>query len=223
MKPLVDDSPDVVIVVDDDPSICDSLSRLVRSVGLRAQTFQSVDAFFRSKLPDVPCCLIVDVRLPGSSGLDLQSELKKSGRSIPIVFMSGHGDVPMTVQAMKAGAVDFLIKPFREQDMLDAIQAGLENDRKRRKLQSALSALHSRFAALTTREREIMSLATEGLMNKQIAGVLGITEVTVKVHRANVMKKMEAASFADLVRMARELNVDYDRAQSDPNLPIGRT
>ena len=207
MTQVADRTQDVVIVIDDDASICDALSRLIRSVGLRAQTFQSVQDFLQAKRPDAPSCLVVDVRLPGSSGLDLQSELSKAGASIPIVFMSGHGDVPMTVRAMKAGAVDFLLKPYREQDMLDAIQNGLAADHRRRAEQAALSDLRSRYAGLTLREKDIMRLVSEGLMNKQIAGLLGISEITVKVHRAKVMKKMAAGSLADLVRMARELNV----------------
>ena len=207
MTQVADRTQDVVIVIDDDASICDALSRLIRSVGLRAQTFQSVQDFLQANRPDAPSCLVVDVRLPGSSGLDLQTELSKAGASIPIVFMSGHGDVPMTVRAMKAGAVDFLLKPYREQDMLDAIQNGLAADHRRRAEQAALSDLRSRYAGLTLREKDIMRLVSEGLMNKQIAGVLGISEITVKVHRAKVMKKMAAGSLADLVRMARELNV----------------
>lgn len=207
MKQIIESAPDVVVVIDDDASICDALSRLVRSVGLRAQTYRSVQDFLRSTLPDAPSCLVVDIRLPGPSGLDLQTELARTGVLTPIVFMSGHGDVPMTVQAMKAGAVDFLLKPYREQDMLDAIQTGLAADRRRREGQAALTDLKSRHRALTLREKDIMAFVTEGLMNKQIAGVLGISEITVKVHRASVMRKMAAGSLADLVRMAQELNV----------------
>ena len=204
----LDERPnDVVIIIDDDASICESLGQLVRSVGLRAAAYQSIHDFLQSKLPDAPSCLVVDVRMPEASGLDLQSTLTKAGALIPVVFMTAHGDVPMTVRAMKGGAIDFLIKPYREQDILDAIQAGLAVDRKRRETEADLSVLKARYATLTLREKEIMSLVTEGLMNKQIAGVLGLSEITVKVHRSAVIRKMSAGSLAELVSIARDLNI----------------
>jgi len=200
-------APPVIYIVDDDESVRGALKGLFRSVGLRAETFGSPSEFLQSKLTDAPSCLVLDVRLPGLSGLDFQNELAKAGLHIPIVFMTGHGDIPMTVRAMKAGAVEFLPKPFRDQDMLDAVQAGLERDRSRRRSASELFELRSRFETLTRREQEIMALVTNGLMNKQIAGETGISEITVKVHRGNVMRKMGAKSLADLVRMADALDV----------------
>jgi FixJ family two-component response regulator len=197
----------VVFVIDDDPSMRESLSNLFRSVGLEAQTFASGAEFLKSKPADAPSCLVLDVRLPGLSGLDFQSELAKSDIRTPIVFMTGHGDIPMTVRAMKAGAVEFLTKPFRDQDMLDAVQAALDRDRSRREAHKAAALLRSRLATLTAREQEIMKLVTAGLMNKQIAGEIGVSEITVKVHRGNVMRKMEAKSLADLVRMAEALGM----------------
>ncbi len=208
MKELVADTRGVVFVVDDDPSICDLLSDLVQSVGLQAQSFQSAHGFLELQLPDAPCCLVLDVRLPGLSGLDLQAKLTSIGISVPIIFMSAYGDVPLTVRAMKGGAVDFLLKPYHGQDMLDAIQYGLALDHRRREAQAGLSTLLSRYSALSPRERNIMALVTQGLMNKQIACTLGVSEITVKVNRAKVMKKMAAVSLADLVRMARDLNVE---------------
>ncbi|HEY1980763.1 MAG TPA: LuxR C-terminal-related transcriptional regulator, partial [Xanthobacteraceae bacterium] len=178
-----------------------------RSVGLEAETFASAPDFLRHKLPDGPRCLVLDVRLPGLSGLDFQSELAKADVDIPIVFMTGHGDIPMTVRAMKAGAVEFLPKPFRDQDMLDAVQAGLEQDRNRRKSAGDTYRLKMSFASLTSREQEVMGCVTAGLMNKQIAGELGVSEITVKVHRGNVMRKMGAKSLAELVRMADALGL----------------
>jgi len=197
----------VVFIIDDDASLCEALARLFRSVGLQAKVYGSAPEFLQSKLPDGPSCLVLDVRLPGLSGLDFQSELAKANIQIPIVFMTGHGDIPMTVRAMKAGAVEFLPKPFRDQDMLDAVQAGLERDRARRRNASDSSRLRTNFDSLTPREQEIMGFVTAGLMNKQIAGEIGVSEITVKVHRGNVMRKMGAKSLADLVRMADALGV----------------
>lgn len=197
----------VVFVIDDDASLRESLSSLFRSVGLQVKTFASAPEFLESKLPDGPSCLVLDVRLPGPSGLDFQSDLAKADIHIPIVFMTGHGDIPMTVRAMKAGAVEFLAKPFRDQEMLDAVQLGLERDRNRREAAKAAAKLRSGFDSLTPREQEIMSFVTAGLMNKQIAGEIGVSEITVKVHRGNVMRKMGARSLAELVRMAEALGV----------------
>ena len=192
----------VVLVVDDDASMRDAMLRLFRSVGLHAEVFDSAAAFLQSKLADVPSCLVLDVRLPGLSGLDFQAELAKAHIEIPIVFMTGHGDIPMTVQAMKAGAIEFLPKPFRDQDMLDAVQLGLDRDRARRAGGMANSEVRAKFATLTLREQEVMALVTAGRMNKQIAGEMQLAEITVKVHRGSVMRKMGAKSLADLVRMA---------------------
>jgi len=201
------ESQPVVFVIDDDASLREGLSSLFRSVGLQVKAFGSAHEFLQSKAPDGPSCLVLDVRLPGVSGLDFQSELAKAKIHIPIVFMTGHGDIPMTVRAMKAGAVEFLPKPFRDQDMLDAVQAGLEQDRNRRRTASDTSKLKVCFDTLTPREQEIMGYVTAGLMNKRIAGELGVSEITVKVHRGNVMRKMNAKSLADLVRMADALGV----------------
>jgi FixJ family two-component response regulator len=206
MPPRPEQQP-VVFVIDDDASLREGLSRLFRSVGLQVETFVSALDFLQHKLPDGPRCLVLDVRLPGLSGLDFQSELAKADIDIPIVFMTGHGDIPMTVRAMKAGAVEFLPKPFRDQDMLDAVQTGLERDRNRRKSAGDASRLKNGFASLTSREQEVMSCVTAGLMNKQIAGELGVSEITVKVHRGNVMRKMGAKSLAELVRMADALGL----------------
>jgi FixJ family two-component response regulator len=192
----------VVLVVDDDASMRDAMQRLFRSVGLHTEVFDSAAAFLQTKLADVPSCLVLDVRLPGLSGLDFQTELAKANIQIPIVFMTGHGDIPMTVQAMKAGAIEFLPKPFRDQDMLDAVQLGLERDRARRAGGMANSEVRAKFATLTPREQEVMALVTAGRMNKQIAGEMQLAEITVKVHRGSVMRKMGARSLADLVRMA---------------------
>jgi FixJ family two-component response regulator len=200
----------LVFVIDDDASLREALSRLFRSVGLQVKTFASAPEFLQHKLTDGPSCLVLDVRLPGLSGLDFQSELAKANIDIPIVFMTGHGDIPMTVRAMKAGAVEFLPKPFRDQDMLDAVQVGLERDRNRRKSETDTAALKASFESLTAREQEVMGLVTAGLMNKQIAGELGVSEITVKVHRGNVMRKMGAKSLAELVRMADALELRRD-------------
>jgi FixJ family two-component response regulator len=197
----------IVLVIDDDAPLREALSSLFRSIGLQVRTFGSAQEFLQSGAPDGPSCLVLDVRLPGLSGLDFQSELAKANIQIPIVFMTGHGDIPMTVRAMKAGAVEFLPKPFRDQDMLDAVQAGLERDRTRRRSASDNSKLKASFDSLTPREQEIMGFVTAGLMNKQIAGEIGVSEITVKVHRGNVMRKMGAKSLAELVRMADALGV----------------
>lgn len=192
----------LVVVVDDDESIREGLSDLLRTVGLEVRVFGSTPELLDAALPDRPTCLVLDVRLPGPSGLDLQNSLAERGSALPIIFMTGHGDIPMTVRAMKAGASDFLSKPFRDQDMLDAITAAIARDRTRRKERAALDGLVAREASLTTREREVMAGVVRGLMNKQIAGELGISEVTVKLHRGSVMRKMEARSVAELVRMS---------------------
>lgn len=197
----------MVFVIDDDADLREALSSLFRSVGLQVKAFATAPEFLQIKLPEGPTCLVLDVRLPGLSGLDFQAELTRAKIEIPIVFMTGHGDIPMTVRAMKAGAVEFLPKPFRDQDMLDAVQTGLERDRGRRKNASETAKLRADFDTLTAREQEIMGLVTSGLMNKQIAGQLGVSEITVKVHRGSVMRKMNARSLADLVRMADALGV----------------
>jgi FixJ family two-component response regulator len=196
-----------VFVVDDDRSVRDALSSLFRSVGLRVETFASVAELLQSKLPNVASCLVLDVRLPGVSGLEFQTELAKSDIRIPIIFITGHGDIPMSVKAMKAGAVDFLTKPFRDQDMLDAAATAIERDRKRRAAETATADLRAYFQALTPREQEVMAFVTAGLMNKQIAAEMGVSEITVKIHRGHMMKKMGAKSVADLVRMAELLGV----------------
>jgi FixJ family two-component response regulator len=197
----------IVYIVDDDASLRVALSNLLRSVGLRVQLFGSASELLQSKLAETASCLVLDIRLPGVSGLDFQSELAKANIHVPIIFMTGHGDIPMSVRAMKAGAIDFLTKPFRDQDMLDAIMRALERDRKRRESEEAMSHLRTRFESLSPREREVMALVTSGLMNKQIAAETELAEITVKIHRGHVMKKMAARSLADLVRMAEALEV----------------
>ena len=197
----------VVFVVDDDEDLRDGLSNLLRTVGLQVKGFASATDFLKSKLPDAPSCLVLDVRLPGMSGLDFQSELTKKNIGIPIVFMTAHGDIPMTVRAMKGGAVEFLPKPFHDQSMLDAVHSALEKDRQRRKGIGDTSQLRSRFDSLTSREQEIFAYVASGLLNKQIAAEVELSEITVKVHRASVMRKMGARSLADLVRMADALGV----------------
>lgn len=197
----------VVYVIDDDASLREALGSLFRSVGLQVQVFASATELLQSKLPAVPSCLVLDIRLPGLSGLDLQTTLANTDIRIPIIFMTGHGDIPMSVRAMKAGAIDFLTKPFRDQDMLDAVTMALERDRQRRSDERGVSDLRALFESLTPREREVMAFVTDGLMNKQIAGEIGISEITVKIHRGNVMKKMGARSLADLVRMADMLGI----------------
>ena len=194
-----------VIVVDDDPGIRDALEGLFRSVDMRVLPFGSVQDFLAAKLPDGPCCLVLDVRLPGQSGLDLQDRLAKAGVRIPIVFITGHADVQMSVRAMKAGAVEFLEKPFRDQELLDAIQLAIEGDRTRRQHDEALGDLRRRLEALTQRERQILPLVTSGMPNKVIAARIGVSEITVKVHRGNLMRKMGARSLAELVKMSEKL------------------
>jgi FixJ family two-component response regulator len=198
----------MVFIVDDDESLRESLGSLFRSVGLRVELFGTAPEFLSTALPDVPSCLVLDVRLPGLSGLDFQSELVRANVRIPIIFMTGHGDIPMSVRAMKAGAVEFLTKPFRDQDMLDAVQLALAKDRLRCDNEQANIDLKSRFAGLTKREREVMALVTAGLMNKQIAARIGLSEITVKVHRGNVTRKMGARSLAELVKMAETLGIN---------------
>jgi FixJ family two-component response regulator len=197
----------IVFVIDDDDSIRTGLARLLKSVGLQTEMFGSAPEFLKRKLPDVPSCLVLDIRLPGQSGLDFQNELAKSDIHIPIIFMTGHGDIPMTVQAMKAGAVDFLAKPFRDQEMLDAVAKAVERDRKRREDEKAIAGLKARYESLTPREQELLTLVTSGLMNKQIAAEIGIAEITVKIHRGHIMRKMGARSLADLVRMTEALGI----------------
>jgi FixJ family two-component response regulator len=201
----------VVLVVDDDPSFRQALERLFRSVGLRAEVFGSASELLRSKLPDVASCMVLDVRLPGLSGLDFQAELVRQNIQIPIIFITGHGDIPMSVQAMKAGAIEFLTKPIREQDLLNAVGIAVERDRKRREDEKAISLLRARYESLSPREREVMGLVTAGLMNKQVAAETGLAEITVKIHRGHIMKKMAARSLADLVRMAEILEIHRDR------------
>jgi FixJ family two-component response regulator len=207
------DTNPCVLIVDDDPEFRDSVGRLLRSVGLDARQFSSVPDFFKAELPDRPTCLVVDVRMPGRSGLELQRELTAANRQLPIIFITAHGDIPMTVRAMKAGAIEFLTKPFRDQDLLDAIEAGLARDRARRESEKALDELRTRFDSLTSREREIMIQATAGQLNKQIAYGIGITESTVKVHRANLMRKMKARSLPELSRMADRLGLAPEKPQ----------
>jgi RNA polymerase sigma factor (sigma-70 family) len=195
----------VVFIVDDDASLRESLVDLVSSVGLRAEAFSSPKEFLQRERSDAPCCLVLDVRLPGQSGLDFQRALSDSGFDLPIVFITGHGDVPMSVRAMKAGAVEFLLKPFRDQDLLDAVQAAIERDRARRNDSAHLRDMQERFASVTPREREILALVVAGRPNKQIAADLDLSEVTVKVHRSQIMKKLRAKSLPELVRMADRL------------------
>jgi FixJ family two-component response regulator len=200
-------SEPIVFVVDDDPSMRVALTNLFRSMDLGVEVFGSASELLQTKLPDIVSCLVLDIRLPGVSGLDFQTRLAEAGIQIPIVFMTGHGDIPMSVRAMKAGAIDFLIKPFRDQDMLDAVTSALERDRKKRDDEKAVSELRLLFESLTPREREVIALVTAGLMNKQIAAELDVSEITVKIHRGHVMRKMKARSLADLVRMAETLGV----------------
>jgi len=194
-----------VFVIDDDPAIRQGISSLLRSVNIRAEIFSSPQEFSPDKLPDEPCCLVLDVRFRSASGLDLQAELDNAGINIPIVFITGHGDIPMTVRAMKAGAVEFLTKPFRDQDLLDAISIALERDRQQREKNKSLAIIRSCFETLTPREQQVFALVSAGLMNKQIAGQLAVSEITVKVHRGNLTRKMGARSVAELVRMADAL------------------
>ncbi|PYQ08969.1 MAG: DNA-binding response regulator [Acidobacteria bacterium] len=212
---MTPDAP-VVFVVDDDSSVRDSLRRLITSVGFLVEVFPSAQAFMRARRPDAPGCLVLDVRLPGLSGLDLQRELADTDAALPIIFLTGHGDIPMSVRAMKAGAVEFLTKPFREQDLLDAIRHAIERDRALRTERQELTELRGRHASLTRRERDVLARIVAGLLNKQIAGELGTTEATVKEQRAHVMAKMQAGSVADLVRFAARLGITPAGSGSTP-------
>ena len=207
MKSPESEEQAIVFVIDDDESLREALKHLFGMVGLRAETFAGPAEFLKRKLPDVPACIVLDVRLPGISGLELQTELATGDIKIPIIFMTGHGDIPMTVKAMKAGAFEFLLKPFRDQDMLDAVQLALKRDRTRREAEQADAQFRRNFESLSSREREVMALVAAGLMNKQIAFQLGLAEVTVKLHRGSLMRKMDARSVAELARMAEVLGI----------------
>jgi FixJ family two-component response regulator len=207
------DAKSTVLIIDDDANLRASVGRLLRSLGQDAQLFESIPEFLASDPPDGPACLVLDVRLPGQSGLDLQRELAAANSQIPIIFITGHGDIPMSVQAMKGGAIEFLTKPFRDQELLEAIQLGLSRDRARREREEAMAALRERFASLSPREREIMVQVARGRLSKQIAGDIGITEATVKVHRSRVMRKMHARSLPELGRMADKLKLVPENPQ----------
>ena len=204
----------LVFVVDDDASVRASLKSLLESIGLHVELFEFADDFLKSKIPDIACCLVLDVRLPGLSGLEFQAELAKAGLNFPIIFLTGHADIPMTVQAMKAGAVEFLTKPCRDQDLLHAVRTALERDRVRRKDQMHTALLRAQSDSLTAREKEVMGFVAAGLLNKQIAAEMEITEVTVKMHRGNIMRKMQARSLADLVRMADLLGISRTKSKA---------
>jgi FixJ family two-component response regulator len=202
------------MIVDDDPAVRDALGNLLRSVGLDVRLFASAPELLKSERPDVPSCLVLDVRLPGRSGLEFQRELAAANIHVPIIFITGHGDIPMSVKAMKDGAIEFLTKPFRDQDLLDAIQLGLARDRARRDEERSLAELRQRFATLSPREREVMAHVAKGRLNKQIAGDIGLSEITVKVHRGHVMRKMKASSLPDLTRMADKLRLVPEKAKA---------
>lgn len=204
----------VVFIVEDDDELRLTLDSLFRSVGLKTSMFANAREFMDARMPDLTGCLVVDVRLPGLSGLDFHDQLMKAGTAIPVIFMTGHGDIPMTVRAMKAGAVDFLPKPFRDQDMLDAVASALEIDRNRRRGELELLALRKRYAELSLRERQVMALVTTGLMNKQVAGKLSLSEVTVKIHRGSAMRKMDAKTLVDLTKMAQLLELHRNLEES---------
>jgi len=203
----------VVFVIDDDVSIREALKNLLRSVGLKVETFGTAQQFLSAKRPDAPGCLVLDVRLPGASGLDLQRQLAEANIDIPIIFITGHADVPMSVRAMKAGAVEFLTKPFRDQDLLDAVQQAVDRDRAARAQRAEVAELRAQYQSLSPREQEVMARVVRGLLNKQIAGELGTSEATVKLHRGHVMQKMGAGSLADLIRMAEKLGVSGDKSR----------
>jgi FixJ family two-component response regulator len=207
------DENSTILVVDDDPGLRDSIARLLRSLGMETRLFGSISEFLKSDLPEGPTCLVLDVRLPGQSGLDLQRELAAAKKELPIIFMTGHGDIPMSVQAMKGGAIEFLTKPFRDQDLLDAIRVGLSRDRARLEDENALASLRERFGVLSPRERDIMIQVARGRLSKQIAGDIGITESTVKVHRSNAMRKMKVRSLPELGRLAEKLQLVGEKPQ----------
>jgi FixJ family two-component response regulator len=207
------DANPIVLVIDDDPDLRASIGRLLRSIGVDVRLFASISDFLKSRLPDGPTCLVLDVRLPGQSGLDLQRELAAANKELPIIFITGHGDIPMSVQAMKGGAVEFLTKPFRDQDLIDAIQLGLSRDRSRRENEEALADLRERFASLSPRERAIVIQVARGRLSKQIAHDIGIAEATVKVHRSRAMQKMKAGSLPELGRMADKLKLVPEEPQ----------
>jgi len=200
-----------VFIVEDDPSMRNALRNLLRSVGLESQLYTSAQEFLDAEKPEIPSCLVLDVRLPGMSGLDLQKELARADIQMPVIFITAHGDIPMSVRAMKAGAVEFLPKPFRDQDLLDAIQLSLSQDRDRRQREGEIAVLEKRLHGLTPREREVFPLVVSGRSNKEIAGEIGISEITVKVHRGNLMRKMQATSFAELLRMSADLKIPYTK------------
>jgi len=207
------ETPSFVFVVDDDPAVREALDSLVRSVGFRVRTFRLAHDFLHSEIPDVPACLVLDIRMPGLSGLDLQRELLKANIRIPIIFITGHGDISTSVRAMKAGAVEFLTKPFRDEDLLDAIRHAIERDRVARQQRRELDGVRERLNSLTQRERQVLDLVVSGLLNKQVAGKLGTSEVTVKLHRARVMRKMRAKSLAALLRMVEKLEISRRRTE----------
>jgi len=209
----------IVFVIDDDPSMRRALTNLIQSVGLEVEAFGSAAELLKGKLPDVASCLVLDIRLPGLSGLDLQAEFARANILIPIIFITGHGDIPMTVRAMKGGAVDFLTKPFRDQDLLDAVVSAIDKDRRRRESDNAIAGLQALFDTLSSREREVLGFVAAGLMNKQIAAELDLAEITVKIYRGHIMKKMKAKSLADLIRMTEALGIRPTKPSSEPAGP----
>ena len=219
MTPISKNPQSIVFVVDDDPSVRESIERLLGTIDLSVHAFGAAREFLNSDRPEIPACLVLDVRLPGISGLDFQRQLSKANIRIPIIFITAHGDVPMSVKAMKAGAVEFLIKPFHDQDLLDAVQMALERDRLRRLRESEIADLQRRLRTLTPREREVLPLVISGLLNKQIAAEINASEATVKVHRSQLMRKLEAKSVPDLVRMAEKLDISVATPKANPSLP----